>query len=67
VREWLRDNHIRFLLIANVAILVVAALVSQGRFLDPYNLQSMARQLPELGLLAMGVMLAMILQLWAQV
>jgi simple sugar transport system permease protein len=46
VRDWLRDNHIRFLLIANVAILVVAALVSQGRFLDPYNLQSMARQLP---------------------
>jgi simple sugar transport system permease protein len=60
MRDWLRDNHIRFLLIANVAILVVAALASQGRFLDPYNLQSMARQLPELGLLAMGVMLAMI-------
>ena len=60
VREALNDNHIRFLLIANVAILVVAALVSGGQFLRHYNLRSMARQLPEISLLAMGVMLAMI-------
>jgi simple sugar transport system permease protein len=60
VREALNDNHIRFLLIANVAILVVAALVSSGQFLDPFNLRSMAKQLPEIALLAMGIMLAMI-------
>lgn len=60
MREALNDNHIRFLLIANVTILVVATLISSGQFLDPYNLRSMARQLPEISLLAMGVMLAMI-------
>jgi len=60
VRDWLNDNHIRFLLIANAAIVLVAALISRGQFLDPYNIQSMARQLPEIGLLAIGVMLAMI-------
>jgi simple sugar transport system permease protein len=60
VREALRDNHIRFLLVANVAILVVATLISSGQFLDPFNLRSMAKQLPEIALLAMGVMLAMI-------
>jgi simple sugar transport system permease protein len=60
VREALNDNHIRFLLVANVAILIVATLVSSGQFLDPFNLRSMAKQLPEIALLAMGVMLAMI-------
>jgi simple sugar transport system permease protein len=60
VRGWLTDNHIRFLVVANVAIVIVAALVSQGLFLDPYNFRSMAKQLPEIALLAMGVMLAMI-------
>jgi simple sugar transport system permease protein len=60
VREALKDNHIRFLLIANVAILIVAALVSGGQFLDPFNFRSMAKQLPEIALLAMGIMLAMI-------
>lgn len=60
MRETLSDTHIRFLLIANVAILIVATLLSSGQFLDPYNLRSMARQLPEISLLAMGVMLAMI-------
>lgn len=60
MREALRDNHIRFLMVANVAILIVATLVSSGQFLDPFNLRSMAKQLPEIALLAMGVMLAMI-------
>jgi simple sugar transport system permease protein len=60
VQGALKDNHIRFLLVANVAILIVAALVSSGEFLDPFNLRSMAKQLPEIALLAMGVMLAMI-------
>jgi simple sugar transport system permease protein len=60
VQGGLKDNHIRFLLVANVAILIVATLVSSGQFLDPFNLRSMAKQLPEIALLAMGVMLAMI-------
>lgn len=60
MRSWLADNHIRFLLFANLAILIVAALVSGGQFLDPYNFQSMAKQLPEIALLAMAVMFAMI-------
>jgi len=58
--EWLKDNHIRFLLVANIVIIVVAALATHGLFLDSYNIKSMAKQLPELGLLAMGIMLAMI-------
>jgi simple sugar transport system permease protein len=60
VREALKDNHIRFLLVTNVVILVIATLISGGQFLDPFNLRSMARQLPEISLLAMGVMLALI-------
>ncbi len=60
MRNALKDNHIRFLVIANIAILVAATLVSSGQFLDPFNLRSVAKQLPEIALLAMGVMLAMI-------
>lgn len=40
-------------------MLVIGAAVSGGSFLSVYNLQSMASQLPEIGLLAIGVMLAM--------
>lgn len=57
---WLTDKHIRFLGVANLIILGLAALVSRGQFLDVYNFQSMAKQLPEIALLAMAVMLAMI-------
>jgi simple sugar transport system permease protein len=39
--------------------MLCAGVLSKGAFIDPYNLQSMASQLPELGLLAIGVMLAM--------
>ena len=48
-----------FLLGINILVLIVGGVISKGTFVDPYNLQSMASQLPELGLLAMGVMLAM--------
>ncbi|MGJ7541710.1 ABC transporter permease [Variovorax sp. LT1R16] len=54
-----RDPQLLFLLAINVAVLVGGAAMSRGAFVDPYNLQSMAGQLPELGLLAIGVMLAM--------
>ncbi|ADJ62536.1 ABC transporter permease [Herbaspirillum seropedicae] len=54
------DPQLLFLLVINVAILLVATVFSHGDFLDIYNFQSMASQLPELGLLAIGVALAMI-------
>jgi simple sugar transport system permease protein len=60
MRTWFTDQHIRFLLIANLIVLVAAAALSGGQFLDPFNLQNMAKQLPEVGLLAIGVSLAMI-------
>jgi len=54
------DPQLTFLLSINVLILLVATICSHGDFLDVYNFQSMASQLPELALLAMGVSLAMI-------
>lgn len=49
-----------FMLVAiNVALLAAGAMISDGTFLSPFNLQSMAGQLPEIGFLAIGVMLAM--------
>ena len=43
----------------NCLVLLVGAAISGGSFLSIFNLQSMASQLPEIGLLAIGVMLAM--------
>jgi simple sugar transport system permease protein len=54
------DRELNFLVAINVVILVVATVLSKGDFLDVYNFQSMGGQLPELGLLAMGVALSMI-------
>ncbi len=53
------DPQLVFLVGINLLVLLSASLLTKGAFIDPYNLQSMAAQLPELGLLAMGVMLAM--------
>lgn len=47
------------LIAINVAVLALGAAISGGAFLSPFNLQSMAGQLPEIGFLAIGVMLAM--------
>jgi simple sugar transport system permease protein len=54
-----RDPQLLFLIGINLLVLAAGAAISRGAFVDPYNLQSMAGQLPELGLLAIGVMLAM--------
>jgi simple sugar transport system permease protein len=43
----------------NCLVLLVGAAISGGSFLSIFNLQSMASQVPEIGLLAIGVMLAM--------
>ena len=53
------DPQLVFLVGINLLVLLSASVLSKGAFIDPYNLQSMASQLPELGLLAIGVMLAM--------
>ncbi len=53
------DPQLAFLVGINLLVLLSASLLTKGAFIDPYNLQSMASQLPELGLLAIGVMLAM--------
>jgi simple sugar transport system permease protein len=47
------------LVIMNALLLVAGVLISGGSFLSLFNLQSMAGQVPEIGLLAVGVMLAM--------
>jgi simple sugar transport system permease protein len=54
------DRQLDFLLLTNLAVLVVATLLAGTDFIGLYSLQSMAAQVPELGLLALGVMLAMI-------
>lgn len=54
------DRQTLFLAAINALVLVAGAFLAGGGFLDSYNLQSMASQVPELGLLALGVMLAMI-------
>ena len=54
------DSQLVFLVGINVLVLMAATALSRGAFLDLYNFQSMGAQLPELGLLAIGVALAMI-------
>ena len=54
-----RDANLLVLCVLSVVLLALGGLVSDGAFLSPFNLQSMATQVPEIGLLAIGVMLAM--------
>ena len=49
-----------FLVGINAAIIIAAMTLAGERFMTLYNFQSMGTQIPELGLLALGVMLAMI-------
>lgn len=52
-------GQLAMLAVINGLLLVAGALISGGSFLSVFNLQSMASQVPEIGLLAIGVMLAM--------
>lgn len=52
-------GQLTMLVVINAALLAAGAMISGGTFLSPFNLQSMAGQLPEIGFLAIGVMLAM--------
>ncbi len=54
------DRQLNFLVAVNALILVAAVAIAGTSFVNSYNLQSMAVQIPELGLLAIGVTLAMI-------
>ena len=58
--KWFADRQLNFLLDVNVLVVIVATWLSHGQFLDIDNLQSMGGQLPELGLLALGIMLSMV-------
>lgn len=53
------DGQFLVLAAINVILLALGAAISGGSFLSAFNLQSMAGQVPEIGLLAIGVMLAM--------
>jgi simple sugar transport system permease protein len=54
------DIQLLGLIAINIAILSAGGIWGGERFLSPFNLQSMAAQVPEIGLLALGVTLAMI-------
>lgn len=53
------DGRLAILSLLVVVLLLVGGAVSEGTYLSLYNMQSMATQVPEIGLLAIGVMLAM--------
>ncbi len=55
-----RDRQLMFLLLVNLFVVMLATVYSKGQFMELDNLQSMGGQLPELGLLAIGISLAMI-------
>ncbi|MBS9722001.1 ABC transporter permease [Tianweitania sp. BSSL-BM11] len=54
------DGQLGFLVGVNVLILAAALVFVGGSFVNLFNFQSMGAQVPELGLLSLGVMLAMI-------
>lgn len=53
------DGRLASLSVLSVILLALGYSVSGGTYLSLFNLQSMASQVPEIGLLAIGVMLAM--------
>jgi simple sugar transport system permease protein len=55
-----KDRQLNFLVAVNILIVIVAMIFSHGDFGGIDNVQSMASQLPEVGLLALGIMLSMI-------
>lgn len=56
----IKDAEFIFLTSINAMLVVAAMVLVGGQFMTLYNFQSMGTQVPELGLLALGVMLAMI-------
>ncbi|WP_116139457.1 ABC transporter permease [Trinickia diaoshuihuensis] len=60
IGKWFGDRQLNFLLGVNALVVIVAVWLSHGQFIDIDNLQSMGSQLPEVGLLALGIMLSML-------
>ncbi len=60
IKHVLADRQLNFLVVVNVLVMATAIAWVGTQFVNTYSLQSMAAQVPELGLLAIGVMLAMI-------
>lgn len=58
--RWFGDRQLNFLLAVNLIVVLVAVWVSRGQFVGIDNLQSMGAQLPEVALLALGIMLSML-------
>jgi simple sugar transport system permease protein len=54
------DRQLNFLLAVNLVVVLVAIWLSHGQFIGIDNLQSMGAQLPEVALLALGIMLSML-------
>jgi simple sugar transport system permease protein len=54
------DRQLNFLLVVNLIVVLVAIWLSHGLFVGIDNLQSMGAQLPEVALLALGIMLSML-------
>src|SRR6201991_2223597 len=58
--RWFHDRQLNFLLAVNLLVVLVAIWLSHGQFVGIDNLQSMGAQLPEVALLALGIMLSML-------
>jgi simple sugar transport system permease protein len=58
--RWFHDRQLNFLLAVNLVVVLVAIGLSHGAFVGIDNLQSMGAQLPEIALLALGIMLSML-------
>lgn len=54
------DAQFAFLIALNALVVIAGLLFVDRQFVSLYNFQSMGTQVPELGLLALGVMLAMV-------
>jgi simple sugar transport system permease protein len=55
-----RDDNLVRLMIITVIVFVTMTLLNPDRFLSALNVESMAFQFPELGILSLGVMLSMV-------
>lgn len=60
IGKWFGDRQLNFLLGVNALVVIVAVWLSHGQFVGIDNVQSMGAQLPEVGLLALGIMLSML-------
>ncbi len=60
-RNYIADNRsILQLLIIAVLVFIIMALLNPGKFLTLLNIESMAYQFPELGIISLGMMIAML-------